>query len=285
MDEWRTAAERWLRSLDAQGTELHAAFAALAERTARLERHDRLRTFTEWIAAASLRTAPLVSVVMPTRDRVTFLPRAIASVLDQRYANFELLVVDDGSVEDVRAVVTDAKDERVRCVRTEPRGVCAARNAGLDEATGSIVAYLDDDNIMDELWLKAIVWAFEQRPDVEVVFGALMIDDTATQHGVDGWELPSLWVHDFDRAALAERNLADAGTIAHRAGIAGARFDESLGRLGDWDMLLSLSASTDPLALPVVACRYHTDAPNRLSDRRHADADDERMRHKHGFGA
>ena len=285
MDEWQEAAERWLRSLDSQGAELHAAFGALAERVARLERHDRVRTFTSWIEAAALRTEPLVSVVLATRDRVKFLPRSIGSVLAQRYTNFEVVVVDDGSVEDVAAAIHAIGDDRVRCTRTEPKGVCAARNTGLDLAAGSIVAYLDDDNVMDALWLKAVVWAFEQRPDVDVVYGALVIDDTAAQLGVGGWELPSLWVHEFDREVLARRNLADTGAIAHRAGIAGARFDESLGRLGDWDMLLSVAAHTEPLALPVVACRYHSDAPNRLSDLRNADLDDERMRDKHGAGA
>jgi hypothetical protein len=285
VDDWRTSAETWIRTLDDRGTELHGAFAMLADRVVRLERHDRVRTFTSWIEAAHLATEPLVSVVMPTRDRVAFLPRSIGSVLDQRYANFELLVVDDGSVEDVGAAVVDAKDDRIRCIRADVRSPGGARNVGLDHAAGSIVAYLDDDNAMEPLWLKAIVWAFEQRPDVDVVYGGIVIDDTAAQLGIAGWEPPSLWLHDYDRAALLDHNLADTSAIAHRAGIPGARFDPTLQQCADWDMFLSVTAEKDPLALAVVACRYHSDAPDRLTHGPTFEQDRATVRRRHSGSA
>jgi hypothetical protein len=55
------------------------------------------------------------------------------------------------------------------------------------------------------------------------------------------------------------------GAIAHRSGLAEARFDERLSRLGDWDLLLRLTAERDPLVLPAIACHYTTDAPNRIT--------------------
>ena len=69
----------------------------------------------------------------------------------------------------------------------------------------------------------------------------------------------------FDRAALSEGNLADMGAIAHRAGLEGAWFDEALREMGDWDLLLRLTANTEPLVLPVVSHYYTTDAPHRLT--------------------
>ena len=55
------------------------------------------------------------------------------------------------------------------------------------------------------------------------------------------------------------------GCIAHRAGLAEARFDESLREMGDWDLFLRLTKDAPPLPLPAIACYYTTDAPNRSS--------------------
>lgn len=289
LELWRAAVERWLAALDAQGTAVLAAadvqqrtLDALVPRIARLERHDSLRTFTSWIASATLATSPLVSIVLPTRSRAAFLSRAVGSVLGQVYRNWELVVVDNGSTDDTGAVVASFDDPRIRLVDGTGGGACAARNVGREAAAGMVVAYLDDDNAMEPLWLKAVVWAFEQRPDVEVVYGGLVIDDTARQLGVAGWELPSLWLHDYDRAALLRANLADTSSMAHRAGIA-ARWDAALDDMGDWDFLSAATESAPPLVLPVAAARYLSDASGRLSERS-ASATAEHIRRKHGGG-
>ena len=75
-------------------------------------------------------------------------------------------------------------------------------------------------------------------------------------------------------------NIADIGCIAHRAGIAEARFDESLREMGDWDLLLRLTRDAPPLALPAVACYYTTDAPDRLSHGPTYEADLAKVREK-----
>jgi glycosyltransferase involved in cell wall biosynthesis len=49
-----------------------------------------------------------------------------------------------------------------------------ARNAALDRATGDIIAYLDDDNVMHPSWLKAVAWAFDKRPNVDVLYGGII---------------------------------------------------------------------------------------------------------------
>jgi len=280
LDEWREAVERWLAGLDRQGTVLHEAADGILARLGRLERHDTLRTFSAWIDETAVATDRLVSVVLPTRNRSRYLARSVASVLAQAYENWELLIVDDGSTDDTASVLRSFSDPRIRPVVGVGRGACAARNIGVDAASGEIVAYLDDDNVMAPLWLKAVVWAFGQRPDATVAYGAIVIDDTARQLGVSGWEPPSLWLHSYDREILLERNLADTNSIAHRAGIA-ARWDEDLDDLGDWDFLLSATAPAPPVVIPVVAARYLSDAPNRLSSRVEP-AKLSRLREKHG---
>jgi glycosyltransferase involved in cell wall biosynthesis len=90
--------------------------------------------------------APLVSVLLPTRNRDSLLSRAIASVLSQTYPNFELIVVDDGSTDETETVVKGFSDERIRYVYQDHRGAAAAENLGTRLARGSFIAFIDDDD-------------------------------------------------------------------------------------------------------------------------------------------
>jgi glycosyltransferase involved in cell wall biosynthesis len=237
-----------------------------------IERVQRIESLSRWIRHAPLHTDPLVSVVLPAVDRPQLLRRALESVAAQRYERFEVLVVDDGGDEDSRAVVEEFCDSRIRWSRIPRGGVCAARNAALASARGEIVAYLDDDNVMDPDWLYAVVCAFDQRPDVDVLYGAIVVDDLLRLTGESHGELPKTFLQPWDREANIE---PDMGAIAHRNGLPDARFDETLSYHGDGDLLRRLTAHRDPLVLPMVACYYATDAPNRISVRARKSVEDE----------
>ena len=240
---------------------------------------------TGWIEHATLRTTPLVSVVMATRNRSEFFERSIGSLIAQQYRNWQLVVVDDGGDDGAQDRIALFRDPRIVYSRVEPAGAGAARNHGLRLARGELITYLDDDNMMHPLWLKAVVWAFEQRTDVDVLYGATVIDDTARLHGLPGAELPSLWLEPFERASVVEHNVADMGAIAHRRGLETAVFAEDLHIAGDWDLLLSLTADRDPLVLPVVALHYYSDAPRRLSNAPNRDRDFARIAARHAARA
>ena len=89
---------------------------------------------------------PLFSIVMATYNRSTLLQRAIRSVLHQTYKNLELIIVDDGSVDNTEEAVKVFDDLRIVYVKQPNKGVLAARNKGLDLAKGEYVAFLDDDD-------------------------------------------------------------------------------------------------------------------------------------------
>jgi Glycosyl transferase family 2 len=232
-----------------------------------------VEALSRWLRHATLKADDLVSVVLPSHGRPELLERAIASVRASSYENWELLVVEDGADEASKAVVQAAGDPRISWSQIPDGGVAAARNAALSRAKGTIIAYLDDDNLMDRDWLRAIVWAFEQRPEAEVLYGAFVIDDMLRVSGEDSGAMPWAFLNRWDRAALRQNNLADIGAIAHRAGLAEGHFDESLRTMADWDLLLRLTAQRDPLVLPAVACYYTTDAPDRLTKGPTHDAD------------
>ena len=221
-----------------------------------------------WIEQATLRSSPLISVVLATRNRAA--PPAPGDRLGAR------LRPTSGS--SCWSSTTRASDETAALLaadaRRRVRGLGGAARAAptppatpaLDAARGELIAYLDDDNAMHPGWLKSVVWAFEQRPEADVVYGALR-DRRPRAHCAAGRaaRCRCIWFYPYDRAALAEANLGDTSAIAHRAGLAEARFDEDLSTMGDWDLLARLTTERDPLVLPAIACFYSTDAPRRLS--------------------
>jgi len=225
---------------------------------------------TSWIEQASLDQHPLVSVILPTHNRSQLLRRAVTSIVKQSYTDWEIILIDDGSSDDTPAVVEQLQRElgqqKLRAICISPGGVCAARNVGLGAARGELISYLDDDNTMHPLWLKAVVWAFTQRPEVDVVYGGIAVDDFSRLNHHGEGDMPSFHLNPFDVSSLREYNLADMGAIAHRNKLPDARFDESLRVFGDWDLLVRLTREKPPLVLPVTACYYTTSASNRLSE-------------------
>ena len=122
--------------------------------------------------AAPKGAQPFASVVVCTRDRAESLRRALRSVLAMDYPDFELVVVDNAPrTSATRDVVAELADSRVRYV-LEPRpGLSCARNQGVAEARGEIVAFTDDDVVADVGWLAALVAGFGRAPHVGAVTG------------------------------------------------------------------------------------------------------------------
>ena len=90
---------------------------------------------------------PLVSVIIPTYNRIDTLPRSMESVLRQTYGNLELIVVDDGSTDGTEEYVKGMADGRIRYVKGDGnRGPAAARNMGVRLAQGEYVAFQDSDD-------------------------------------------------------------------------------------------------------------------------------------------
>jgi glycosyltransferase involved in cell wall biosynthesis len=98
-------------------------------------------------------SGPQFSIIIPTYERAAVVPAAIRSVLAQTDPDFELLVVDDGSTDDIAGVVAAFDDERVALHRRPHAGVSATRNAGVALARGEFVVFLDSD---DELLPDAL---------------------------------------------------------------------------------------------------------------------------------
>ncbi len=110
-------------------------------------------------APFAARTWPRVSVVVCSHNGARTIGRTCEGLLEVDYPDLEVIVVDDGSTDETAAI---AGEFGFKVIRTENRGLSAARNTGAEAATGEYVAYLDDDAWPDVHWLKYLVHTFEQ---------------------------------------------------------------------------------------------------------------------------
>ena len=116
---------------------------------------------------------PTVSTIIPAHNGAGFLAETIQSVLDQTYQNFELIIVNDASKDHTDQVVKQFDDERIKyIVHEQNRGSNATRNTGVQAATGEIIAFLDQDDLLHPEKFEAHVAFFQAHPDVGITYNA-----------------------------------------------------------------------------------------------------------------
>src|SRR5262249_55323188 len=161
--------------LAAARDELHRRAQLIEEEQLRLQQARAVWVTSTYLAATPIPIGPLVSVVLPTRNRVALVTRAVASVPAQSYPNRDPILVIDGSDDGTLQALERFDDPRITVLYQEQQGQAAARDAALEKASGDYIVYLDDDNLMYEHWLRGVVWAFTVHPDADIVIGARLI--------------------------------------------------------------------------------------------------------------
>ncbi|MDX1501230.1 MAG: glycosyltransferase [Thermoanaerobaculia bacterium] len=218
----------------------------------RLVTEDERRTRTEELLAEP--QEELVSIIMPTWNRASVLERAIATVRAQSYRNWELLVIDDGSADDTpRRVARLVREEpAIRYLRIDHQGTSRARNTGLEEARGEIVAYLDSDNEWDHDYLLFMVHALRVSGRSSAYAGQRIIREG---------RLPGSRVRarTFHLRSLLKNNYIDLNVFVHRREVLERTggFDIELRRWVDWDLILRIVREEPPAQVPLVLGTYH----------------------------
>ena len=113
---------------------------------------------------------PLVSVIVPVYNGERFLAEAVESIRRQNYEELEIIIVDDGSIDGTPRIISGLP---VRSFRQENRGPSAARNRGLREACGEIIAFLDADDLWPEGKLALQLPRLLAEPELEIVLGRI----------------------------------------------------------------------------------------------------------------
>lgn len=115
--------------------------------------------------------APIASIVTAAYNASDLLPETVASVLAQTYPHFELIIVDDGSTDDTRAVAQRlaARDQRIRVLSTPNGGQARARNTAVRTARGTFIVLLDSDDLLAPTYLASQLKLFSRFPDATIV--------------------------------------------------------------------------------------------------------------------
>ena len=122
---------------------------------------------------------PSITVVIPCFNAAPFLAAALRSALEQGLPPDEIVVVDDGSTDD-SAVIAERIHGPIRVLRTAHRGIAAARNSGVEASSGAVIAFLDADDLWTPNSLETR-WSFwQQRSDLDYVFGSIACFDHQT---------------------------------------------------------------------------------------------------------
>ena len=119
----------------------------------------------------------MISVVIPAYNSERTIERCVGSVLSQTYPSFEVIVVDDGSKDKTLDICLgmEQSDSRLRVYHQSNEGVSAARNAGLDQARGEWVAFVDADDQVDAEYLNRMFTCVSQSDDIDLYVGSLNV--------------------------------------------------------------------------------------------------------------
>lgn len=192
-----------------------------------------------------------ISVVIPSYNRSDILPRAIVSVLAQSYEVLEILVVDDGSTEDIASVVARFADPRIRLIRhSNNLGPAAARNSGIKAAKGRLIAFLDSD---DEWLSDKLATQIEYLKGSPPIYRTAVCGFVLREKNTEGRREVCLdQNYDVAKEIVSGCHVSPGSTLlAHRDRFDTVGFfDEDLRRFEDWDWLIRLSESERLLAVP-----------------------------------
>jgi glycosyltransferase involved in cell wall biosynthesis len=208
---------------------------------------------------------PMVSVVVPTYNGIArgYLRDALQSVLQQDFRDFEVIIVDDGSKDDIAAGICDLlSDGRLRLIRRENGGLAAARRTGIEAARGRYIALLDDDDRWAPEKLRAQLSFFEQHADDEIAMvftGVRLIDADGKVVG-----LRRKYAHGrmYDAFVLHGNGVTAPSAVMFKRAVVGdvGNFDPNMRSLEDLDMWLRIAQKYAIYSIPEVLTDYRVHA-------------------------
>ena len=201
----------------------------------------------------------LISVIIPTFNRVQFLKIAINSVLNQTYSFFELIIIDDCSTDKTKDFVLSLKDTRIKYYRNESNFyVSESRNLGIKKSSGSIITFLDDDDEMFLNKLTEIINAFNLNKDINFVYHRakiIMLNENTSYYTSP--------LNSVSHKKLTIKNcIGGTPTVSIKRELLSCFFDKNLKALEDYELWLNLSKKDyfNPYYLNkcLVKCNYKT---------------------------
>src|SRR3990167_5720013 len=193
----------------------------------------------------------LISIVLPTKDRPDWLPRAVQSVLDQTYQNWELVILDNAAEPLPHSALLGIGDPRIRYFHREVRGVAHAYQLAVELATGEIITQIGDDDRLTPQAFELVVDAFDQWPSLQWLYGVTELryqDESVWCHrGHLPFSLGELRQWYYLGGAIYWRK-----ALSDRLGCYPERYDGA----ADYAMCLEFAKDSVPLWLPEILYLY-----------------------------
>ncbi len=203
--------------------------------------------------------APTISVVMPTYNREYLLPRAIESIQNQTFKDFEFIIVDDGSTDNSVQLIQayQATDKRIKLIQNEKNcGISCSRNRGMEAARGRYLAIMDSDDYSEPKRLEKSLKFFKKHPDYTAV-NSIYFEMEKESHGANNWVPPRRWEIIFNFANYYT-NLAVIDLKFVRKH--NLKYDESLISAEDYDFWANMLLAGGKLGMinePLIHLRRH----------------------------
>ncbi|MHC1732039.1 MAG: glycosyltransferase family 2 protein [Bacteroidales bacterium] len=130
--------------------------------------------------------APKISVIMPTRNAEKYLKEAIDSILNQKFSDFEFIIIDDNSIDHTINIINSYHDDRIKIYSGECRGISAALNLGIKKSSGEYIARMDADDISLPERFEQQINFLEQNPDIGIC-GTRVFTLSSNEHYDENW--------------------------------------------------------------------------------------------------
>lgn len=185
---------------------------------------------------------PMVSVIIPTYNRVGTIVKSINSVLNQTYSDFEIIVVDDCSTDNTLSEVRKISDGRIKIISHEVnKGASAARNTGINNATGKYIAFQDsDDEWLTEKLEKQMYAIRENKINADIIYSSF--ERRINNEFIEVIPVSNKPLTGNICYTLASSNVVGPPTVLIRREILrNIKFNENLKALEDWDFFLKLA--------------------------------------------
>lgn len=208
-------------------------------------------------------THSAITVLMPVYNSERYVARAVKSILDQTFRDFEFLVINDGSTDRSIDIIREFNDPRIRVIDTENQGVAAALRLGVKMARGAYIARMDadDESLPDRLEIEK--HCLDEHPGIAVVYGSVeYIDSEGVPIFLDWHEghsnVSTKWLLNF-------RNVITHSTVMLRADVLddhGLNYRIEMNRAEDLDLWNRVAHFSDFMYLHDVLIRYRVHSEN-----------------------
>ncbi len=212
---------------------------------------------------------PRVSVIIPAYNQAQYLGEAIQSVLHQRYSDYEIIVVDDGSTDNTREVAARFA-RQIRYIWQENKGLAGARNTGIRAARGELIGLLDSDDQWLPAFLAEMTTLADQRPEAAVYYcGAQCMDENGRllPQSVGLAATPLDGPDALYQTLLRANFIIPSTTVLRRSAVTSAGlFDQKLRSCEDWDLWLRILPARQFASLPALLARYRVHGSSLSAD-------------------